>query len=99
MILGQIVGTGAGQTLFKARANTLVSTISVSNSTGGAISMVIYVVPDGVTTPAAVHALYSAVSVAANSSMIATLGLPLSKGDWIQVTGASLVFHAYGVEM
>ena len=81
--------------------SSVISTISVANQAGTSATYRIAVRPSADGSTAAKHWIVYGATVAANDSIMLTLGLTLAAGDKIQVFGSSatLSFNAFGSEI
>jgi hypothetical protein len=80
--------------------SAIVSTLSISNVTGGAVNARVFVRVAGATAAVSNAIVYDA-SIGANSTTALTLGITLAATDVITVrsaTGAALTFMAFGQE-
>jgi hypothetical protein len=81
--------------------STVVSTVSIANQAGTSATYRIAVRPAADATTAAKHWIVYGATVAANDSIMLTLGLTLATGDVVRVWGSSanLSFSAFGSEI
>ena len=82
-------------------ATTLVKTMVICNPTAAAVTLTLYLVPNG-GAAAAANALYSALSVAANSTVVVDLDQYMEAGDFLAAlagTAASLTVTISGVQI
>ena len=81
--------------------STVVSTISVCNQAGSAVTYRIAVRPAADASTAAKHWIVYGATVAANDSIMLTLGLTLAAGDVVRVysSDANTSFAAFGSEI
>ena len=99
----------AAATIYTAPANTptnpapgataIVKTMVICNTTAAAVPLTLYLVPSG-GAAAAANALYSALSVAANSTVVQDLEQYMEEGDFLAAlagTAASLTVTISGV--
>jgi len=102
-VLGQVApATTTNTTLYTVPASTqtVVSTISVCNMTGGELSFRIAIRPAGATLESKHYIAYDA-KVAGNDTTFITVGATLGAGDVITVyeSAADIVFNAFGSEI
>jgi hypothetical protein len=102
-VLGQVNPTAATATTLytvPAGTQTIVSTISVCNLTGGELGFRIAIRPAGETLATKHYIAYDA-KVSGNDTTFITVGATLSAGDVITVyeSGADIVFNAFGSEI
>lgn len=81
--------------------STVVSTISIANQAGTSATYRIAVRPSADASTAAKHWIVYGATVAANDSIMLTLGLTLAAGDVVRVyaSSATLSFSAFGSEI
>lgn len=81
--------------------STVVSTVSIANQAGTSATYRIAVRPAADATTASKHWIVYGATVAANDSIMLTLGLTLATGDVVRVYGSSanLSFSAFGSEI
>lgn len=103
-VLGQSVPqNNANWDLYTVPANTqtIVSSISVTNTLGSSATFRIFIRPDAAAAGVG-NALYYDATLAANSTIITTAGLTVDAGDVISVrssSGGQLTFQAFGSEV
>jgi hypothetical protein len=94
------IAAASGDYVVPSATATVVSTISITNTTSGALSAYAYVVKSGGTSGTANAIVYGS-SVAANSITTITIGITLATGDAL-VFGSSatgLTIQAFGSEI
>lgn len=94
------IAAASGDYVVPSSTSTVVSTISVTNTTAGALSAYVYVVKSAGTSGTS-NALVYGSSVAANSVATFTIGITLATGDAL-VFGSSasgLTVQAFGSEI
>jgi glucose-6-phosphate dehydrogenase assembly protein OpcA len=102
-VLGQVNPTAATPTTLytvPAGTQTVVSTISVANLTGGELSFRIAIRPAGETLASKHYIAYDA-KVAGNDTTFITVGATLGATDVITVyeSAADITFNAFGSEI
>ena len=106
-ILGQVatatLGATTEGTLYTVPSTTssVVSTVAIANQAGTSATYRIAVRPSADGSTAAKHWIVYGATVAANDSILLTLGITLATGDKIQVYASSntLSFTAFGSEI
>lgn len=101
-ILGQINPGAANTTLYTcpAQTQTVVSCLSVCNTTSGSVTIRIYVVPDKGTAAVANAFMYDR-TLTANLTIDVLKGICLRAGDSIvcYASATNVIFHLFGSEI
>ena len=102
-VLGQVAPSATTATAVytvPSATEAVVSSVSVCNRGGTAGTFRLSVRPDGATLANQHYLVYDA-SVAANDSIILTIGITMDATDVLEVyaSSADLSFHAYGSEI
>ena len=94
------IAAASGDYVVPASTSTVVSTISITNTTSGALSAYVYVTKSGGTS-ATTNAIVYGASVAANAVATFTLGITLATGDALVFGGSAtgLTIQAFGSEI
>lgn len=99
--LGQVAVTTSTSVLYTVPAltRTILKEISAVNTTAGALTLTVYLVPSA-GSPSAANAFYNASSIAANSRLQYNGTQVLNAGDTIQVlaSGAGITVTTSGAE-
>ena len=106
-VLGQVATATLGATTegtlytVPTSTQTVVSTVAVSNQAATSATYRIAVRPSADGSTASKHYVVYGATVAANDSVLLTLGLTLAAGDKIQVyaSSATMSFSAFGSEI
>lgn len=101
-VLGQIAPSATTATAIytvPSATQTVVSSVSVCNRSGSAATFRLSVRPDGATLANQHYLTYDA-DVAANDTVILTIGITMDATDVLEAYASSgdLSFHAYGSE-
>ena len=103
-VLGQANPSATTETILyttPSSTQTVVSSVAICNQAGTSATYRIAVRPAADATTASKHWIVYGATVAANDSIMLTLGLTLATGDVVRVYGSSanLSFSAFGSEI
>lgn len=96
----QLTGAAAVYYTVPALTTSVIKALSICNTTAGAITVTIYLVPSG-GSAGVTNAITSGLSVAANATYVCpeAVNQVLEAGGTIQALGANLTIVASGVEI
>lgn len=96
-VIGPVALTTGSQTIFTAPEGMRLSTILVTNTTAGTLTVTFSHVPAGV-TPATVHQILSAQAILANDGFYLVLDLPIFIGDTLLAQASNTGLNFRGIE-
>jgi hypothetical protein len=82
------------------KTQAVISTLAVANTTNASVTIRVFIVKSGASA-AQTNALYYELSIPANETLAATMGITLAASDAIVVYASTtnVVFHAFGNEV